>query len=73
MSSYTVVAKNFVDFLDLYGSFAGEDLEDADSEDESAIDDRDEADVEQPPELRPLLGRRKSSRRLHKKGDATTT
>ncbi|KAF4972731.1 hypothetical protein FSARC_739 [Fusarium sarcochroum] len=73
MSGYTIVAKNFVDFLDLYGSFAGEDLEDADSEDESAIDDREDGDVEQPPELRPLLGRRRSSKRLRKTGDATTT
>ncbi|KAF9765763.1 hypothetical protein IL306_001890 [Fusarium sp. DS 682] len=72
-SGYTIVAKNFVDFLDLYGSFAGEDLEDADSEDESAIDDREDGDVEQPPELRPLLGRRKSSKRMRKTGDATTT
>lgn len=73
MSGYTIVAKNFVDFLDLYGSFAGEDLEDNDSEDESAIDDREDGDVEQPPELRPLLGRRRSSKRLRKTGDATTT
>ncbi|KAF4985543.1 hypothetical protein FDECE_16486 [Fusarium decemcellulare] len=73
MSGYTIVAKNFVDFLDLYGSFAGEDLEDADSEDESAIDDREDGDVEQPPELRPLLGRRKSTRRFRREGDATTT
>lgn len=73
MSGYTIVAKNFVDFLDLYGSFAGEDLEDADSEDESAIDDREDGDAEQPPELRPLLGRRRSSKRFRKTGDATTT
>ncbi|QPC75883.1 hypothetical protein HYE68_006635 [Fusarium pseudograminearum] len=73
MNGYTIVAKNFVDFLDLYGSFAGEDLEDNDSEDESAIDDREDGDVEQPPELRPLLGRRRSSKRLRKTGDATTT
>ncbi|KAF4485711.1 AVT3-involved in amino acid efflux from the vacuole [Fusarium agapanthi] len=73
MSGYTIVAKNFVDFLDLYGSFAGEDLEDVDSEDESAIDDREDGDVEQPPELRPLLGRRRSSKRMRKTGDATTT
>ncbi|RGP72788.1 amino acid transporter [Fusarium sporotrichioides] len=73
MSGYTIVAKNFVDFLDLYGSFAGEDLEDNDSEDESAIDDREDGDPEQPPELRPLLGRRRSSKRLRKTGDATTT
>lgn len=75
MSGYTAVARNFVDFLDLYGSFAGEDLEDADSEDESAIDDHDEEeedDVEQPPEQRPLLGRRKHTRRLKREGDAST-
>ncbi|KAH6885975.1 transmembrane amino acid transporter protein-domain-containing protein [Thelonectria olida] len=73
MSSYSAVAHSFVDFLDLYGSFAGEDLEDIDSEDESAIVDGDEVDAEQPPELRPLLARNKSSRRQVKRGDATTT
>ncbi|CAM1510099.1 Fc.00g004340.m01.CDS01 [Cosmosporella sp. VM-42] len=74
ISGYTIVARNFVDFLDLYGSFAGEDLEDADSEDESAIDDRDIGDDEEAPgEERPLLGRRKSSRRHKRQGDATTT
>ncbi|KJZ77583.1 hypothetical protein HIM_03307 [Hirsutella minnesotensis 3608] len=65
-----VVAKNFVDFLDLYGSFAGEDLEDVDtSEDESAIDDQSEEEVA---ERRPLLGRRRSSRRVGRAGDAST-
>ncbi|KAF7563260.1 hypothetical protein G7046_g872 [Stylonectria norvegica] len=74
-SGYTIVARNFVDFLDLYGSFAGEDLEDADtSEDESAVDERDIDDGgDLPPDERPLLGRRKSSRRARKEGDATTT
>lgn len=73
MSGYTIVARNFVDFLDLYGSFAGEDLEDVDSdeEDESAIDDREDIDAEEP-EHRPLLGRRKSSKRLKREGDAST-
>ncbi|PHH88764.1 hypothetical protein CDD83_7071 [Cordyceps sp. RAO-2017] len=65
-----VVAKNFVDFLDLYGSFAGEDLEDADtSEDESAIDDRSEDEAA---DRRPLLGHRRSSRRYTRGGDAST-
>ena len=67
------VTKNFVEFLDLYGSFAGEDL--AESEDESTIESEDEesrpADV--PSETRPLLARRKSSRRARKPGDASTT
>lgn len=67
------VTRNFVEFLELYGSFAGEDL--ADSEDESAIESEDEES--QPAnasgETRPLLGRRKSSRRAKKAGDASTT
>lgn len=76
------IAKSFVDFLDLYGSFAGEDLGDEDSEDESAIDDR-ETEEEVDGERRPLIPppgtrgagmpRRKSSRRLARQGDATTT
>ncbi|KAH7325147.1 transmembrane amino acid transporter protein-domain-containing protein [Stachybotrys elegans] len=76
LSKSLFVARSFVEFLDLYGSFAGEDLEDTDSsEDESAITDR-EADAEdgeyEPSERRPLLGRRRSSRRLPKEGDAGT-
>lgn len=65
------VTSNFISFLELYGSFAGEDLRDSDDDDdESAIDDGDD---EQPSERRPLLGRRKSSRRPKKEGDASTT
>ena len=51
------ITRNFVEFLDLYGSFAGEDLADSDEE---AIDDE-EDDEERPPETRPLLPRRRSS------------
>lgn len=76
LSGTLIVARNFIDFLDLYGSFAGEDLEDEDtsSEDESAIEDR---DVDEPDERRPLIrrpapGRRRSSRRLAREGDAST-
>ncbi|KAF4507598.1 hypothetical protein G6O67_004080 [Ophiocordyceps sinensis] len=70
LSGPLVVARNFVDFLDLYGSFAGEDLEDADtSEDESAIDDQSEDEAA---ERRPLLGRCKSSKHLARGGDAGT-
>ncbi|KAH7133406.1 transmembrane amino acid transporter protein-domain-containing protein [Dactylonectria estremocensis] len=75
VSSYTAVTRNFVDFLDLYGSFAGEDLDDDDSsEDESAVDDYDDSvDPEQVPELRPLLGHsRSSTRRPRREGDAST-
>ncbi|KAK4623856.1 Vacuolar amino acid transporter 3 [Fulvia fulva] len=67
----TPVTKNFISFLELYGSFAGEDLEDTDSnsDDESAIE---EGDAE-PNERRPLLGRKKSSRRMKREGNAGTT
>lgn len=70
LSGSLVVAKDFFDFLDLYGSFAGEDLEDADtSEDDSAIDDRSE---DAAAERRPLLDRRRSSRCVSRGGDAST-
>jgi len=64
----TPVARNFVSFLELYGNFAGEDLEDSDDE-ETAIEDE-EAHTEVD-EQRPLLGRRKSSRRARAQGDAS--
>jgi proton-coupled amino acid transporter len=70
----TPVTKNFVEFLDLYGSFAGEDLEDSDNEstrDEIEEEEEEERrrEAEEPSETRPLLGKRMSSRR-EKKGDA---
>ena len=58
------VQASFVSFLDLYGSFAGENL--AESEDESTFEDEQAA----PPESRPLLGRRQRSRRSARQGDA---
>lgn len=62
------VTRNFVEFLDLYGSFAGEDL--ADSDDDSVLA---EDDIEsREPELRPLLARRRTSRAV-KSPDASTT
>lgn len=61
------VTRNFVEFLDLYGSFAGEDL--ADSDDEGEVEEAEEEQESRPTETRPLLGRRKSSR-VAKKGDA---
>ncbi|KAF1964511.1 hypothetical protein BU23DRAFT_561861 [Bimuria novae-zelandiae CBS 107.79] len=60
------VTRNFVSFLELYGNFAGEDLEESD--DESAIEDE---ETSAPDENRPLLGRRKSSKRLRARGDAS--
>ena len=65
------VTRNFVSFLDLYGSFAGEDL--AESEEESVLDSADEEAEAQVGETRPLLGRRKSTRRLEREGEAGTT
>ncbi|OAG20661.1 hypothetical protein CC77DRAFT_1020331 [Alternaria alternata] len=60
------VTRNFISFLELYGQFAGEDL-DEDTDEESAIDDEEE---EAQGERRPLLGRRQSSKRLRQQGDA---
>ncbi|KAE9974412.1 hypothetical protein EG327_008783 [Venturia inaequalis] len=69
----TPVTRNFVEFLDLYGAFAGEDLEDSDNEStfEEEEEEEEEArrEAEEPTERRPLLGKRMSSRR-EKKGDA---
>lgn len=68
----TPVTRNFVSFLELYGSFAGEDLEDTDSDldTESAIEDGEGSPSD---ERRPLLPRRKSSKRIKREGDAGTT
>ncbi|KAF2429045.1 hypothetical protein EJ08DRAFT_635872 [Tothia fuscella] len=65
------LTRNFVEFLDLYGGFAGEDLADSDdeSEDEEAEEEDGEASAEAAGERRPLLGKRKSSR-FARKGDA---
>ncbi|EPE33482.1 hypothetical protein GLAREA_06495 [Glarea lozoyensis ATCC 20868] len=74
----TPVTRNFVQFLDLYGSFAGEDLADSD-DDETAIDDEEEdveggdQDDEPADERRPLLARRRTSRAANKQGDANIT
>ncbi|KAF2149178.1 vacuolar amino acid transporter 3 [Myriangium duriaei CBS 260.36] len=53
------VTRNFVEFLNLYGSFAGEDL--AESDDESIQDESNE-DEQTATERRPLLGPRGASR-----------
>ncbi|KAI4141340.1 MAG: hypothetical protein LQ341_003539 [Variospora aurantia] len=64
------VTRDFVSFLALYGNFAGEDL--AESEDVSVTTTEDEEDAPAT-ETRPLLGRRKSSRRPTPPGNAGTT
>ncbi len=66
------VTKNFVSFLELYGSFAGEDLQE--SEDESFVESEAETEAEaHPSETRPLLGRQRTTRRPIKPGDANLT
>ncbi|KAL0940018.1 Vacuolar amino acid transporter 3-like protein 2 [Colletotrichum truncatum] len=67
------ITRNFVEFLDFYGSFAGEDLADSDEEAIASDDEDEEQGRTQPSETRPLLGRRKSSRFARKAGDASTT
>jgi proton-coupled amino acid transporter len=62
------VTRNFVEFLSLYGSFAGEDLEDTD-DDTSTLDDE---EGRAPSERRPLLGRRRTTMAA-KMGEAGTT
>src|SRR6266536_5428620 len=72
------ITSNFISFLDLYGSFAGEDLAESDDEESVIIDGEEEGQQqrasaeEQEGERRPLLGRQRSSRAA-KKGDATVT
>lgn len=61
------VTRNFISFLELYGNFAGEDLEESD--DEGSTEDEEAA--AEPDERRPLLGRRKSSRKIRAQGDAS--
>ena len=65
------VTRNFVSFLDLYGSFAGEDL--AETEDESVMDSAEEEEGAEASETRPLLARHKSTRRAERVGDAGIT
>ncbi|KAI0024000.1 transmembrane amino acid transporter protein-domain-containing protein [Xylariomycetidae sp. FL0641] len=66
------VTRNFVEFLDLYGSFAGEDL--ADSDEEAVTEDEEAGGEDGPPdENRPLLGRRRSSRALRQRSATAST
>lgn len=69
------ITSNFVHFLELYGSFAGEDL--AESEDETAVESDEEerlisGEGEREGERIPLLARRKTTRGS-KPGDASLT
>ncbi|KAI1363158.1 transmembrane amino acid transporter [Xylaria arbuscula] len=66
------ITRNFAEFLDLYGNFAGEDL--ADSDDEAIIDDEEEGGQgeQEAGERRPLLGSRRSTRSSAKTATAGT-
>ncbi|RYO94562.1 hypothetical protein DL766_001926 [Monosporascus sp. MC13-8B] len=66
------VTRNFVEFLELYGSFAGEDLADTD-EDAVQSEDEDVGADGQPSETRPLLGRRRRSPHAPRRATAGTT
>lgn len=76
------VTRSFVEFLDLYGSFAGEDLGDSDDEDSELITDEEATPSEnghdEPSETSPLVRRpkpmrRKSSKVMRQQGDASTS
>lgn len=69
MAARLPITRNFVEFLDLYGDFAGEDLADSDEE---AISDEEEG---QPDERTSLLGRRANARaaRAARSANAGTT
>lgn len=77
------VTRNFVEFLDLYGSFAGEDLADSDDESSDELTTDEEATLSEredgePNETSPLVPRRprhhlrRRSSRAMKPGDAGT-
>ncbi|KAI3394829.1 hypothetical protein diail_2166 [Diaporthe ilicicola] len=76
------ITRSFVEFLDLYGAFAGEDLADSDDEaitDEEATPSEQAVEEQAASETSPLIRRRpnhirrKSSRVLRRQGDASTT
>jgi proton-coupled amino acid transporter len=69
MAARMPITRNFVEFLDLYGSFAGEDLVDTDEE---AITDEEEEEDQEAGERRPLLRQRVSSARAPRSADAGT-
>jgi len=66
MAARMPITRNFVEFLDLYGSFAGEDLVDTDEE---AVSEEEE---EEAGERRPLLRPRVSSARAPRRNEAGT-
>ncbi|KAK5082049.1 hypothetical protein LTR05_007191 [Lithohypha guttulata] len=70
------VTRNFVEFLSLYGDFAGEDLADTDDEAIESDEEEEEEQNQQPDERRPLLRRATTTRRSKRgaaQGDAGTT
>ncbi|KAH6842222.1 transmembrane amino acid transporter protein-domain-containing protein [Chaetomium sp. MPI-CAGE-AT-0009] len=77
MAARMPITRNFVEFLDLYGSFAGEDLVDTDEEavteeEEEQEEGGEERDEETAGERRPLLRQRISSARAPRSANAGT-
>ncbi|KAI0599705.1 transmembrane amino acid transporter [Biscogniauxia sp. FL1348] len=74
-ASRNPITRDFVEFLDLYGSFAGEDLADSDDDEAILSDDTGEGEEgdERPTETRPLLGRRRRSSRGPRPATASTS
>jgi proton-coupled amino acid transporter len=75
MAARLPITRNFVEFLDLYGSFAGEDLVDTDEEavtEEEEEEEGEERDEETAGERRPLLRQRISSARAPRSATAGT-
>ncbi|KAK4120158.1 hypothetical protein N657DRAFT_649506 [Parathielavia appendiculata] len=68
MAARMPITRNFVEFLDLYGSFAGEDLVDTDEEGTEEEEEAEEADGER----RPLLRQRVLSARPPRSAQAGT-
>ncbi|KAL1870005.1 hypothetical protein VTK73DRAFT_2848 [Phialemonium thermophilum] len=69
------ITRDFFEFLDLYGSFAGEDLRESEDDEAVETEEDEEAAARGPPtETRPLLPRKKRHHRPPvKKGDAGMT
>ncbi|KAL3495886.1 amino acid transporter [Aspergillus germanicus] len=69
---HPALRRSFLEYLDIYGNFAGEDLEETESEtSEGSVQGEEEPPD---PERRPLLGTRKHTRsRSFRPGDATNT
>jgi len=69
MAARLPITRNFVEFLDLYGDFAGEDLADSDEE---AVSDE-EGEYQEPTEWTALLSRRQTARAVRASRSANSS